>query len=94
MIKRSPQSSESRSRIRIVEDDNLIRSFYKLLFQKHENEFVCRLEKTGVEALLHMKTAKSDAVILDGDISGISDHFLALKNGAYEYLLKSFDFRV
>jgi DNA-binding response OmpR family regulator len=67
---RSPRGS--RSRVLIVEDDHLMRAFYKSLFQRHEDEFASRLESGGAAALLYLKDNPVDAVITDWDMPGLN----------------------
>jgi DNA-binding response OmpR family regulator len=58
--------------ILIVEDDGLMRTFYKSLFQRLVDEFTYRLEDTGRDALLYLKENPVDVVITDWDMPGLN----------------------
>lgn len=67
----SMQAAVTRSRILIVEDDELMGAFYKSLFRRQEPEFTWHLAKNGEDALAYLNGQDVDAVILDWDLPGI-----------------------
>lgn len=67
----SMQAAVTRSRILIVEDDELMGAFYKSLFRRLEPEFTWYLAKNGEDALAYLGGHDVDAVILDWDLPGI-----------------------
>lgn len=68
----SPQSEKKRHRILVVEDDDLMHALYKSIFRRHKEEFDCEFVKGGGAALECLRRGKTDVVILDWDLSGIS----------------------
>ena len=61
-----------RSKIVIVENDELMTAVYKRLFLREEDRFVCTLERNAEDALDTLRRAPADILILDWDLPGIS----------------------
>jgi two-component system alkaline phosphatase synthesis response regulator PhoP len=61
-----------RSKIVIVEDDELMTAVYKRLFLREEDRFICTLERNAEGALETMRRERADILILDWDLPGIS----------------------
>jgi DNA-binding response OmpR family regulator len=72
MSQPASQSEKRRRRILVVEDDDLMQTLYKSLFRRHKEEFDCEFATSGGAALEHLKRGKTEAVILDWDLPGIS----------------------
>lgn len=62
----------TRSKIVIVEDDELMAAVYKRLFLREEDRFICFLEKSVEAALVVLRRERADVLILDWDLPGIS----------------------
>ena len=71
MPSKSPEPA-NRRRILIVDDDDLMLTFYRSLFSRYESEFSPFFEETGEGALLQLKTSWFDAAILDWDMPRLS----------------------
>jgi len=65
-------SSPKRARVLIVEDDELMYTFYRSLFHRYKEEFDCQFEKTGTDAARFLRENQVDAVIMDWDMPGIN----------------------
>ena len=61
-----------RSKIVIVEDDELMAAVYKRLFLREEDRFSCTLEKNAEDALDTLSREGADILILDWDLPRIS----------------------
>ena len=59
-------------RVLIVEDDALMRAFYRSLFQRLEGSYDCRIEESGSDAWSHLRARAVDAVVLDWDLPGLT----------------------
>lgn len=70
--KSSRQFGARPHRILIVEDDDIMHVFYKTLFRRHKNEFVCHFEKSAAAALVYLRYGNIEAVALDWDLPGIN----------------------
>lgn len=66
-----PRDGARPHRILIVEDDDLIRNFYKALFRRHKEDFTCRFERSAVAARERLRDGDIEAAILDWDIPAI-----------------------
>ncbi len=64
--------SFTRRRILVVDDDDLMRTFYERLFRKHRDEFSPHLRSNAEEALPILRDASVRAAILDWDLPGLS----------------------
>lgn len=64
--------ARQRQSVLIVEDDDLMVAFYRRLFGQHKDEFDCRFAKNGKEALANLQEGKSETLLLDWDLPGIS----------------------
>jgi two-component system phosphate regulon response regulator PhoB len=67
-----PSMPMQRSRILIIDDDDLMKILYGTLFGKHEDEFRARIAATASDALEDLKTKQVDALILDWDLPVVS----------------------
>lgn len=72
-------SSEDASRagsthrlVLLVEDDELMQTFYKALFRRHKDEFACRFEKSAEAALEYLREGRIEVAVLDWDLPGIT----------------------
>lgn len=73
MTNNSPsQDGACAHRLLIVEDDDLMHTFYKTLFRRHKDEFACVFEKSAAAALTHLRNGNIEAVILDWDLPCIN----------------------
>jgi DNA-binding response OmpR family regulator len=61
-----------RSKIVIVEADELMAAVYKRLFLREEDRFICSLERNAEDALDNLRREPADILILDWDMPGIS----------------------
>ena len=62
----------TRSKVLIVEDDEMMAAVYKRLFIREEDRFICTLEKNAKDALDTLRRERADILILDWDLPGIS----------------------
>jgi DNA-binding response OmpR family regulator len=76
------EKGASRSRILIVEDDELMGVLYERIFKKHKDEFAWHLKPNAKEAMGYLRERRVDAAILDWDLPGISgiDFLKALRS--------------
>jgi len=68
----SRDKKDRRHSILVVEDDDLMRRFYKSLFDRLEGEFISHSEKTGKSALAYLRGNPIDAMIVDWDMPEMS----------------------
>lgn len=61
-----------KSRIFIVEDHQMMREAYQLLFEMEPDLEVCGSAATGEEALSALQTTETDLVLVDVSLPGIS----------------------
>jgi two-component system phosphate regulon response regulator PhoB len=64
--------SKSPKRLLIIEDDDLMRVFYRSLFNRMKERFTATLESQGEGALRRLQTRQFDAAVLDWDLPGLS----------------------
>ena len=69
---RMSETRGTRSKIVIVEDDELMTAVYKRLFLREEDRFTCTLKKNAEDALDSLHRIRTDILILDWDLPGIS----------------------
>lgn len=62
----------TRSKVLIVEDDEMMSAVYKRLFLREQDRFNCSLEKNAEAGLRALRREKADVLILDWDLPGIS----------------------
>lgn len=62
----------TRSKVLIVEDDELMAAVYKRLFLRESDRFICTLERTAEDAIDTLRRDQADILILDWDLPGIS----------------------
>jgi two-component system phosphate regulon response regulator PhoB len=67
-----PSHGDAPRFILIVDDDELMRIFYKRLFNQHRDEFSVFLMPSAEAALEYLRESNADAAILDWDLPGIS----------------------
>jgi DNA-binding response OmpR family regulator len=68
---KAPEPSNLRC-ILIVDDDDLMLTFYRSLFRRHEEEFLPSFADSGEDALLQLKARRFDTAILDWDMPRLS----------------------
>lgn len=66
------RSGSAHRQVLVVEDDELMQAFYKALFRRHKDEFICRFEKSAEAALEQLRGGDVEAAVLDWDLPGIS----------------------
>jgi DNA-binding response OmpR family regulator len=62
--------SEAKSRILVVEDDELMAGLYRKIFKGHPREFECRYASDAKAALDALSAGEVDILLLDWDLSG------------------------
>ena len=62
----------TRSKILIVEDDEMMAAVYKRLFLREDDRYICTLERTAEDAIGALRRDQADILILDWDLPGIS----------------------
>ncbi|MEW5883727.1 MAG: response regulator [Armatimonadota bacterium] len=72
MTDKAESAAERRHRLIIVEDDDLMRTFYTSLFRRHKDEFACLFTRNAEEALGKLNEENFHAVLLDWDLPGLS----------------------
>jgi DNA-binding NarL/FixJ family response regulator len=76
-----------KSRIFIVEDHQMMREAYQLLFELEPDLEVCGSAATGEEALLALQTTETDLVLVDVSLPGISGiELVKLLQASYPHL--------
>jgi DNA-binding NarL/FixJ family response regulator len=76
-----------KSRIFIVEDHQMMREAYQLLFEMEPDLEVCGSAATGEEALLALQTTETDLVLVDVSLPGISGiELVKLLQASYPHL--------
>ncbi len=68
---KAPEPSNLRC-ILIVDDDDLMLTFYRSLFRRHKEEFLPSFADSGEDALLQLKASRFDTAILDWDMPRLS----------------------
>jgi DNA-binding response OmpR family regulator len=61
-----------RSKVVIIEDDEMMAAVYKRLFLREEDRFICTLAKNAKDGLYALRRERGDILILDWDLPGMS----------------------
>lgn len=70
MRERPPKAT--RSKIVVVENDELMAAVYKRLFLREEDRFTCEIERNAEDAFDNLRRERADILILDWDLPGVS----------------------